>query len=219
MLRMVNKVILLMFMVTVFSYSGNQTVDLKLDLTFPTATQKIIDNKLIIDLGYLEEGRIYTGGTQIEIGKVTVDISQRKTDEASGCILDEMEFDSVNIEKLLLQNQRIETTDKYYVGKGSNIILTAKDIRILRKEGDISPNEKDLYFVSPECIVEQVMPGIALTRLQYEFKLYADISNAVKLDSVVGAFAQDERGIAISLKDLVSRQIKGSNITLYKRRK
>lgn len=218
MLRMVNKVGILAFLVTTFLYAGNQTVDLKLDLTFSGATQKTIDNKHVIDLGYLREGEIYTGLKQIEIGRVTVEITQRKTDETTGCILDGLDFNSVNIERLLLQNERINSLDKQYVGKGSGLILTAKDIKILKKEGDIDPNEKDLYFVSQECIDEKYMQGVALTRLQYEFKLYADINEAIKIDTVVGAFAQDERGVIISLKSLVSRQINNSNTAPFKRR-
>lgn len=219
MLRMVNRIGVLLCLLTTLLYAGNQTVDLKLDLTFSGASQKMIDNKLVIDLGYLKEGEIYTGANQIEIGKVTVEITQRKTDESTGCILDGLEFDSVNINRLLLQDERINSLDKQYVGKGSGLILSAKNIRILNKEGDINSNEEVLYFVSQECIDEKDLQGAALTKLQYEFKLYADITSAIKLDTVVGAFAQDERGVVISLKDLVKKQINNSNTLPYKRRK
>ena len=206
---------LMIVAMTSFLYAGNQAVDLRLDLTFPGASQKIIDDKLVVDLGYLKEGEVYTGA---EIGKVTVEISQRKTTEDTGCILDDMEFDRVNINKLLSQDQRINVLDKQYVGKGSNLILTTRNIKILKKEGDINPSKDELFFVSKECLDENVMQGVALTKLQYEFGLYVDINDPIKLDTVVGAFAQDERGVLTSLKGLVINQITGS-LSSNRRRK
>lgn len=217
MLRMVNKIILYLG-ISIIVLAGNQNVDINLNLTFPGASQKMIGEKMVIDLGYLREGDKYGS---IEIGTIDVRITQVKTSEDNdSCILENLEFDSVNTRKLESFSERIESKDKIYIGTFNNkIILTAKDIVITDMQGDIDRNNEDFYFVAPECIGENLLPGEALTSFSYKFKLYADIEGEIQKESIVGAFAQDSKGIEISIKSLISHQIKNSNLKPYKRRK
>lgn len=217
MLRMVNK-ILLYLSISMIVLAGKQDVDINLTLKFPGASQKMIGQKMVVDLGYLIEGKQY--GT-IEIGSVDVRISQIKTAEDNdNCILKDLEFDSVNINKLKNFSSTIDSKDKVYIGKLDNrIILTARDIVIKETSGDVDPTIEELYFVSPECLKEQTFKGEALTSLSYTFKLYADIVGEIQKESIVGAFAQDAKGIEVSIKSLITEQIKNSNLKPYRRSK
>lgn len=221
MLHMVNRRLglFIYFFLYIALYAGVQTVDIGLDLSYEGASQKIINNKMVIDLGFLKQGTNYIGANNIKIGTVTVKISQKISGEESGCLLEDMEFNSVNIKKLERYSERISTVDKIYVGGNNNITLTANNIRILSTQGDISSTEEEYYFVSPECLTEGVMEGVALTSLEYQFDLYADISGEIPMGTVVGAFGQNDNGVAISIKDLISNQINNSIITRGKRRK
>lgn len=178
----------------------------------------MINDKMVIDLGFFREGE--TNKT-IEIGTVNVRIAQRKTaEDTDSCILEGLEFDSVNIRGLKMFSERIAVSDKIYIGSNNRIILTAKDVVITEMQGSVDQAQYDtFYFVDPECIKEGVMDGEALTSLSYSFKLFADIEGTIKKDSVIGAFAQDENGIAISIENLIEKQIKSSNTVPYKRRK
>lgn len=217
MLRMVNK-ILLYLSISMIVLAGKQDVDINLTLKFPGASQKMIGQKMVVDLGYLIEGKQY--GT-IEIGSVDVRISQIKTvEDNDNCILKDLEFDSVNINKLKNFSSTIDSKDKVYIGKLDNrIILTARDIVIKETSGDVDPTIEELYFVSPECLKEQTFKGEALTSLSYTFKLYADIVGEIQKESIVGAFAQDAKGIEVSIKSLITEQIKNSNLKPYRRSK
>lgn len=214
-----SKIIFIWMLLTTCLFAGNQNVDISLNLTYPGASQQIINDKLVIDLGFLKEGGNYTGNNQIKIGTVRVNISQTMTkDDVEPCLLENIEYNSVNLKKLKVYDERIASKDKIYIGKQNGIVLTAKNVNGIVAEGNLSAQEDEYFFVAPEC-VDSVMDGIALKRLQYEFDLYADISGVLSVGTVVGAFAENEKGIAISIKDLISNQINNSIITRGKRRK
>lgn len=217
MLHTANKIIIFLIL-SIVSLAGNQTVDISLDLTYQGASQAMINDKMVIDLGFFREGE---ANKTIEIGTVNVRISQTKTaEDFDNCILVGGEFNSVNIKELKAFSQRIGVSDKIYIGNSNRIILTAKDIIVKEMQGSVDETQFDtFYFVYPECVQEGVMEGEALTSLSYSFKLYADIEGSIKKDSVIGAFAQDENGIAISVRNLIEKQIKNSNTLPYKRRK
>ncbi len=223
MLHMVDKIrlllIYLLLKITVFA--GQQSVDISLNLTHPGASQQMINDKMIIDLGFLKQNTSYTGSNQIKIGTVVVKITQSMTTEdTDSCLLKDMEFNSVNLKKLVTHSEKISTADKFYVGSNSNsIILTASNIKGILTQGNLSAAEDEYFFVAQECLAETGMEGVALTSLQYEFDLYADITGNIPIGSVTGAFSQDTSGVAISIKDLISNQIKSSNLTPYRRRK
>lgn len=214
-----NRVIFIWILLTTCLLAGNQNVDIGLNLTYPGASQQIINNKLVIDLGFLKEGGNYTGSNQIKIGTVRVSISQTTTpDDDDPCILRDIEYNSVNVHKLKIFDEKISSKDKIYIGEQNGIILTVKNINGIITEGNISQGEDEYFFVAPECI-DPGMNGIALKRLQYEFDLYADISGVLSIGTIVGAFAENDKGIAISIKDLISNQINSSIITKARRRK
>lgn len=200
-------------------FAGNQNIDINLDLTYPEAKQQIINDKLVIDLGFLKEGGNYTGSNQIKIGTVKVNITQAATpNDSDPCILQDIEYDRVNINKLKTYDEKIASKDKIYIGGQNPIILTAKNINGVVAEGNLSPQEEEYFFVAPECI-DPGMDGFALRRLEYNFDLYADIDGVLSIGTVVGAFGEDEKGVAVSIKDLISSQIKSSIITRNRRRK
>ncbi len=214
-----SKIIFIWMILTTCLFAGNQNVDISLNLTYPGASQQIINDKLVIDLGFLNEGGNYTGNNQIKIGTVRVNINQTMTpNDSDPCILEDIEYNSVNINKLKVYNEKISSKDKIYIGGQNGIILTVRNINGIITEGNISPQENEYFFVAPEC-TDSGMDGVALKRLQYEFDLYADINGVVSLGTVVGAFAENDKGIAISIKDLISNQINNSIITRGKRRK
>ena len=217
MLRMVNKIIVFLSTSLVL-LAGNQNVDVTLDLTFPGASQKMIGEKMVIDLGFLREGHTYSS---IEIGNVNVKITQTKTaEDTEACFLENLEFNSVNTNKLEKFLEKIDSKDKIYIGTVNNsIILTAKDVKVTDMQGDVEIAKEDFLFVAPECIPEKLFPGEALTSFSYTFKLYADIVGEIKKESIVGAFAQDSKGVEISIKSLIASQIKNSNLKPYRRRK
>lgn len=218
MLRMVSKIIAFLGTSLVL-LAGNQNIDVTLDLTFQGASQKMIGEKMVIDLGFLREGHKYSS---IEIGNVNVKITQTKTSEdTEACFLKNLEFDSVNTNKLEKFSTKIDSKDRIYIGKVNNsIILTAKDVRVTDMQGDVdSIANEDFLFVAPECIPEKLFPGEALTSFSYTFKLYADIVGEIQKESIVGAFAQDAKGVEISIKSLIASQIKNSNLKPYRRRK
>lgn len=199
--------------------AGSQNVHINLNLKYPGASQKIIGEKMVIDLGYLKEGQIYR---DIEVGSVEVKITQVKTSEDGGdsCILNNLEFDSVNKKNLQNFSETIESKDKIYIGKNKNkIILRAKDVNIVSMDGDIDNNKEEFYFVDPECVGNPLFKGEALVSLVYTFKLFADIDGEVQRESIVGAFAEDSTGIETSIKSLIEKQIKSSIITKNRRRK
>lgn len=224
MLHMVNKIVKLIILVQVLSinlFAGNQTVDISLVPSSSNISQQVIGDKLVIDLGYLEEGRSYVGQNKIEIGTVTVRISQMRDsgDDPSGCFLDGIEFDSVNLKNLAKYSQTINTIDKKYVGNAPGIILTGGNVSRITPVGNLSANEDMYFFVSEECLNDKDFNGIALTSLEYDFKLYAEIESPVSKGNIAGAFAQDSNGVTISIKDLIKEQIKSSIGVPYKRRK
>lgn len=217
MLHMVSRIILYLS-ISVMVLAGDQSIDINLNLKFPGASQKMIGEKMVIDLGYLREGEKYNN---IEIGSVEVKITQRKTSEdEDGCVLQNLEFDTVNTRDLEGFSERIDSKDKVYIGEiGNSIILTAKDIDIIDMTGDIDRSNEEFYFVAQECIGDEYFKGIALTSFSYKFKLYADIEGDIKKESIVGAFAQDSTGVEISIKRLIENQIKNGRLKIYKRRK
>lgn len=222
MLRMVDKKIwmALYFALHTGLYAGIQTVDIGLRLSYLGATQKMINDKVVVDLGFLKPGVNYTGSNNIKIGTVTVKISQKMSSEdTSGCLLDHMEFNSVKIKNLERYSAKIATVDKIYIGGGNTITLTAKNIKGIVTHGDISQSKEEYFFVSSECITEGAMPGEALTALEYEFDLYADIDGNIPIGTVVGAFGENTNGVAVSIKDLISDQIKNSITNKSRRRK
>lgn len=225
MLLMVNKSKILSFFFSFFlvylsSYAGIQNIDIDLQITYPGASQKMIGEKLVVDLGYLNENQSYTGSNQIEIGTVKVRITQEKTTEESGCFLEGIDLDTVKINSLKNFSEKISVTDKIYMGNGEPIILTAKDVNNIQALGnvDLASNEP-LYFVGPDCLQESGFEGIALTSLSYEFKLFADINNTMGRGTIVGALAKNQTGVELSIRDLILNQIKNSNTVPYKRRK
>ena len=180
----------------------------------------MINDKVVVDLGFLKPGVNYTGSNNIKIGTVTVKISQKMSSEdTSGCLLDHMEFNSVKIKNLERYSAKIATVDKIYIGGGNTITLTAKNIKGIVTHGDISQSKEEYFFVSSECITEGAMPGEALTALEYEFDLYADIDGNIPIGTVVGAFGENTNGVAVSIKDLISDQIKNSITNKSRRRK
>lgn len=197
--------------------AGNQEVDIKLNLTFQGASQKIIGDKMVIDLGYLEEGGLYKN---IEIGTVDVRISQTKTSASEdACFLNNLEFNSVKIASLEQFSERIASSDKVYIGAQNNrIILTAREVKITAMEGNIDKSNEEFFFVAPECVGDPGFQGDALTSLSYTFKLYAEIEGEIRKESIVGTFAQESTGIETSIRSLITHQIK-SNLKPYKRRK
>lgn len=224
MLHMVNKIIKLIILVQVLSinlFAGNQTVDISLVPSSSNISQQVIGDKLVIDLGYLEEGRSYVGQNKIEIGTVTVRISQMRDsgDDSTGCFLNGIEFNSVNLKNLAKYNQTINTTTKNYVGNAPRIILTGGNISRINPKGSLSPDEDEYFFVSEECLSDGSFNGFALTSLEYDFKLYAEIESPVSKGNVSGAFAENSNGVTISIKDLIKEQIKSSIGAPYKRRK
>lgn len=216
-----NLLLICIFFITCFkSYAGIQNIDVDLQVTYPGASQKMIGDKLVVDLGYLNENQSYTGGNQIEIGTVKVRISQEKTTEDSGCFLEGKELDTVKLNSLKKFAETVSVTDKIYMGNGESIILTAKDINNIQALGDVNLTlDEPLYFVAPECIQEGGFEGEALTSLSYEFKLFADIKNTMGRGTIVGAMAKDQAGVELSIRQLILNQIKSSNTNLYKRRK
>ena len=216
MLRMVNKVMFFLG-VSAMVLAGNQEVDIKLNLTFQGASQKIIGDKMVIDLGYLEEGGLYKN---IEIGTVDVRISQTKTSASEdACFLNNLEFNSVKIASLEQFSERIASSDKVYIGAQNNrIILTAREVKITAMEGNIDKSNEEFFFVAPECVGDPGFQGDALTSLSYTFKLYAEIEGEIRKESIVGTFAQESTGIETSIRSLITHQIK-SNLKPYKRRK
>lgn len=213
------KVVFAWLVLTTCLFAGNQNIDINLDLTYPEAKQQIINDKLVIDLGFLKEGGNYTGSNQIKIGTVKVNITQAATpNDSDPCILQDIEYDRVNINKLKTYDEKIASKDKIYIGGQNPIILTAKNINGVVAEGNLSPQEEEYFFVAPECI-DPGMDGFALRRLEYNFDLYADIDGVLSIGTVVGAFGEDEKGVAVSIKDLISSQIKSSIITRNRRRK
>ncbi|MGL5119427.1 MAG: hypothetical protein ACRC7H_09545 [Plesiomonas shigelloides] len=214
-----SKIIFIWMLLTTCLFAGNQNVDISLNLTYPGASQQIINDKLVIDLGFLKEGGNYTGNNQIKIGTVKVNISQSlSNNNEDPCILEDIEYNSVNINKLKTYSERISSKDRFYIGEQNGIILTAKNINGVITEGNLAPEEEEYLFVAPECI-DPGMDGFALKRLQYEFDLYADISGVLSVGTVVGAFAEDDKGVAISIKELISSQIRNSLTIRGKRRK
>ena len=197
--------------------AGNQEVDIKLNLTFQGASQKIIGDKMVIDLGYLEEGGLYKN---IEIGTVDVRISQTKTSASEdACFLNNLEFNSVKIASLEQFSERIASSDKVYIGAQNNrIILTAREVKITAMEGNIDKSNEEFFFVAPECVGDPGFQGDALTSLSYTFKLYSEIEGEIRKESIVGTFAQESTGIETSIRSLITHQIK-SNLKPYKRRK
>ncbi len=174
---------------------------------------------MVIDLGYLQEGQSYKN---LEIGTVEVKITQIKTSEdTDACILQNLEFDSVNKTNLKNFSETIEGEDKIYIGQNKNkIILTARDVNILSMDGDIDNTKDEFYFVDPECIGNQAFKGDALVSLVYTFKLFADIEGEIQRESIVGAFAKENStGIETSIKSLIEKQIKTSITSKHKRRK
>lgn len=201
-------------------YAGIQNIDVGLNLSYPGASQKIISEKMVIDLGFLKQGANYTGQNNIKIGTVTVRITQKMSNnDQSGCLLEDMEFNSVKIKRLENHSAKIATVDKVYIGGNNTITLTAKGVRIISTEGDLTQAEEEYYFVAPECLKEGDLSGVALTGLQYEFDLYADINGSIPIGTVVGAFGQKENGVAVSIKDLITDQIKSSITGTNKRRR
>ena len=215
MLRMANKIILFLSISTLL-LAGSQNVHINLNLTYPGASQKIIGEKMVIDLGYLKEGQSYNN---IEIGSVDVKITQIKTaEDDNSCVLKNLEFDAVNKNNLQNFSETIEGKDKVYIGKIKNKInLMAKEVTITSMEGDIDGISEELYFVDPECIGDPLFSGDALVSLTYSFKLFATIDGEIQRESIVGAFAQDSTGIETSIKRLIERQIRDSIITKRRR--
>lgn len=219
MLRTVIKGLVYLMLSTIL-LAGNQNIDIDLALSYPGATQQMIGEKMVIDLGFLEEGSSFVGNTKIEVGVVTVRITQHKTSgDDSACILNGIDFDAVNIDKLKRYSERVSTVDKIYIGNNNKIILSIGDIKIINTQGDITSTADDVYFVDQECLIEGGMEGIALTELTYSFKLYAEIEGVVKKESVISAIAQDSNGIGISIRNLIENQINNSITTRGKRRK
>lgn len=219
MLRTVIKGLVYLMLSTIL-LAGNQNVDIDLALSYHGATQQMIGEKMVIDLGFLEEGSSFIGNTKIEVGVVTVKITQHKTSgDESACILNGIDFDAVNIDKLKMYSERVSTVDKIYIGNNNKIILSIGDVKIINTLGDITSTADDVYFVDQECLTEGEMEGSALTELTYSFKLYAEIEGVVKKESVISAIAEDSNGIGISIRNLIENQINDSIKTRGKRRK
>lgn len=198
------------FFISSILYAGNQVIDIALSLTYPGASQQIIGDRMVIDLGFLNEGS-YVGSGRIEIGKLTINISQTTTseDSSSPCFLENIELATVSLNKLKGINEKISTTDTVYIGSNSEIILSAGDVNNVVTQGSIDIKNDLLFFVAPECLGEGSFDGEALTNLKYDIKLYAEITNVIK-GSVVAAKAQDKNGVSLSIRDLVMNQLRGS---------
>ena len=211
------KILLFLILISKLGLAGNQDVNVALSLVYPGASQKTIGNQLVVDLGFLQEGENYQGGKRIHVGVVNVSITQTKTaEDISGCLLENITLDSVNIPKLRVYGGRIMTNDKIYVGSSSGgMILTEGNVRNVVTDGDVGVSGEDLYFVDSSCVMEGLLPGQALVRLSYEFDLYAEIPTVVK-GSVIGSFAQDGHGVQLSLKDLIINQIQSTVIGVKK---
>lgn len=215
------RIFLLFYIFFIFYYTtfaGIQNVDIALQITYPGASQKMIGDKLVVDLGYLNENQSYTGNNKIEIGTVKVKITQKKTVEESGCILEEIDLDTVKLESLKNYSEKISVVDKIYMGDGQKIMLTATDVNNVQPFGDIdlaTDSNKTLYFVAPDCLQEKDngFEGSALTSLSYEFKLYADIDNTMGRGTIVGAMAKNQDGVELSIRELILRQVRNTNNT------
>lgn len=223
MLHMGNKILKIVFLfqiILVKSFAGHQTVDIGLALSSNTMSQHSIGDKMVIDLGYLEEGKSYVGQNKIEIGTVTVKISQTRTseDDSTGCFLNGIEFDSVNLRELVKYNQTISTKVKNYVGKSPRIILTAGEIGRITADGNLNPDENIYLFVAKECLTNKDFEGFALTNLEYDFKMYAEIESPVSKGNVTGSFAEESNGVVLSIKDIIKEQI-SSAATPFRRGK
>lgn len=211
-----NLLIIYFFISTILS-AGNQVIDIALNLTYPGASQHIIGDKMVIDLGFLKEGS-YVGNGRIEIGRLTININQTMSSEdSSGCILENIELDGVDLSKLQTISERISTVDTIYVGNSSEIILSVGDVSNIVTVGSVDSANNYFYFVAPECLTEGLLEGEALTNLKYDLKLYAEITNVNK-GSVVAAKAQDKNGVSLSIRDLIINQILGRTRILSKRR-
>ena len=105
------------FLISCILYAGDQTVNINLNLTYPGASAQEIGENLVIDLGFLKDGSSHTGDRRIEIGTISVTISQRKSQgDPSPCLLENIEFSVVNLDKLKIISERIDTTDTIYIG-------------------------------------------------------------------------------------------------------
>lgn len=224
MLRMGNRIfkwIVLFQVILAKSFAGTQNVDIGLKLSSSAMSQQAIGDKMVIDLGYLEEGRSYVDQNKIEIGTVTVKITQTRSsgDDPSGCFLDGIEFNSVNLRELAKYNQTINTKVKNYVGNAPRIILTAGKISRITPQGNLSPTENEYLFVSEECLNDINFEGVALTSLEYDFKMYAEIETPVSKGNVTGSFAEKSNGVILSIKDIIKEQISSSTEVPFRRRK
>lgn len=204
------------FFISSLLYAVEQTVEVDLQLTYPGASAQEIGNSFVIDLGFLKEGSSYS---RLKIGTVNVKISQRMSDDGSDpCVPESIEFNSINLEKLRDYREKIDTTDTIYIGAPPGIILNAEVTSVI-PQGSISPGQHEYYFVAPECIIPNIPPifeGVAITKLQYSFDLYATIG--MVSHGVRAAKAENKQHVQLSIRDLISNQIKGSAVGSYRRR-
>lgn len=209
------------FLVSCILYAGDQTVDINLNLTYPGASAQEIGENLVIDLGFLKDGSSHTGFGRIEIGTIEITINQRKSQgDSSPCLLESIEFDTVDLDKLKTLSERIATTDTIYIGSAPGIVLSA-EVSSINPSGSVTLGQGGPYFfVDPECLTVPEgdgFKGIAITELRYDFKLYAEIPHVSK-GSVLAARAQDKQGTQLSIKSLIINQIKGSTSGTSQRR-
>lgn len=193
------------FSLTSVIFGGEQRVNITFIPTFKGASTQVVGNNQVIDLGFLKEGQSYTGANKIDIGTVHVNISQKKTGTDDPCILEDIQFDSVNISKLKMGTEQIASTEKSYIGNFSGMTLSAGGVSNIRYTGTMKDETMDAYFTDPGCM----LMDDAIYTLDYDFKLYAEIP--MTEHGVVGAFAQDKATKKeLALKDIVIRQILGS---------
>ncbi|BBA52796.1 hypothetical protein FV113G1_31470 [Fusobacterium varium] len=206
------------FLISCILYAGDQTVNINLNLTYPGASAQEIGENLVIDLGFLKDGSSHTGDRRIEIGTISVTISQRKSQgDPSPCLLENIEFSVVDLDKLKIISERIDTTDTIYIGNPPGIVLSA-EVSGVNPSGSITQGNLS-YFVDPECLTVpegEKFQGKALTELRYDFKLFADISNVQH--GVRAAKAQDKQGTQLSIRNLIISQIRGTTPESNRRR-
>lgn len=202
------KAFLIFFSLTSAVFGGEQRVNIVFAPTFSGASAQIVGDKQVIDLGFLKEGQSYLGTNKIEIGTVTVNINQKKTSEdPDECVLEEIQFDSVNITKLKTMTEQITSVEKSYIGDYSGMTLSAGGVTNVTYTGRLVTEDTKAYFTDPGCTNENFTD--AIYTLNYNFKLYAEIP--LTKHGVVGSFAEQQgTQKELALKDVVIRQIHGS---------
>lgn len=211
------KVFIFYFLLTVFIYAGEQTVDISLDLTYPGSGQTSLGKSHIVDLGFLNDGA-YSGGNRIEVGILKVQVSQKKSSEGeNACALNSIELDSVNLKRLAdpLYRPAIEIKKTSYTGSShDNGVRMYTEVigSSIIAQGDIDGSSDVVFFVDPSCN-EDFMKGAAIHRLSYEMKLYVEIDRVAKGDVA----AINGNGTTTSIRDIVYSQIRGTTVRGGKR--